>query len=231
MIVDVYRRAQVEWALWKLFTRNSGGHGVPNFAFESRIRKLLELDRTHVDPRLPKSSQYAFSDAERPGTGGQLEFTPENIFCLAIALDLMELGFKQAEVVFLLRHTRHSFGAKFRSILSLNVPFDRTRLPAKDFRQLPPEPRFTNDHVAYADPRQFAIIRRLDLGWLRSSARACDILSPAFAEGLTHLSRQLAEIDQNSRKAVVLEIASAARLLIQKILPEVPEVRRGRPAK
>src|SRR5215210_6499323 len=52
-------------------------------------------------PVLPR---YAFYDAPPEGIGSDTEYSAFRVFCLAIGLDLLDAGFSQLEVAFLIRH-------------------------------------------------------------------------------------------------------------------------------
>lgn len=98
-----YRRGQVEWALWRV--KSGSKTTQPPAEFLTRIRRLLEIDRSGAsDERF--FSPYAFSDAAPGGKGDEAAFHEIDVLMLWLALDLLEMGFKQQEVVSLMRSGR-----------------------------------------------------------------------------------------------------------------------------
>ena len=86
MSQNTYKRGQVEWALWKYLSSQSKSSEKPPVKFETRIKRLLELDRAGVqdapgfafsaEATTGKCSTAAFSaaacapgvhEAQRPG--------------------------------------------------------------------------------------------------------------------------------------------------------------------
>ena len=97
---QTHSRGELEIALWQSFTQGDRGPKVDR-TFKGRIQKLLDLDRAGG---FGAPSEFAFHAAAPPGRGQEVHFTLLDAFCLAIGLDLLDVGFKQSEVVFLLRH-------------------------------------------------------------------------------------------------------------------------------
>jgi hypothetical protein len=101
-----YRRGQVEWALWRLKAGEETRQSAPS-PFLSRIKRLLDVDRTLIEaPRPRGSSAFAFSSAPPGGRGENAAFSKSDALILWLALELLELGFKQQEVVQQLRRAR-----------------------------------------------------------------------------------------------------------------------------
>lgn len=98
-----YRRGQVEWALWQVKSGRKTTPAPPEFL--TRIRRLLDIDRAEPADERP-FAPYAFSDAAPDGKGGEAAFQPLDALMLWLGLDLLEMGFKQQEVVTLLRSAR-----------------------------------------------------------------------------------------------------------------------------
>ncbi len=102
---DSYKRGQVEWALWRFFLQGRQVGPEQQKVFLTRIKRLLELDRGEdlgAKTETPHA-RFAFADVAPEGKGTDVDFRPFNAFCLALALDLLDTGFKQSEIVFLLR--------------------------------------------------------------------------------------------------------------------------------
>src|SRR5690349_17999088 len=106
---DTFKRGQVEWAIWRFFTLLKSAPDDPPKVFLTRIKRLLETDRHDKVPAgqdYPPPAAYAFSSGETEGQGVDAAFTSFDAFCLALALDLVDVGFKPSEIVFLLRYLR-----------------------------------------------------------------------------------------------------------------------------
>lgn len=101
--MTTYRRGQVDWALWTIKSRPKSSPAPAEF--RTRIRRLLEIDR--AEPASKRSvPAYAFSDTAPGGKGEEAAFHPIDALMLWLGLDLLEMGFKQQEVVRLLRVAR-----------------------------------------------------------------------------------------------------------------------------
>jgi hypothetical protein len=101
--MKTYRRGQVDWVLWRV--RSSPKTTPAPAEFQTRIRRLLEIDRAGAaTDRF--FSPYAFSEAAPGGKGEEAAFHPIDALMLWLGLDLLEMGFKQQEVVRLLRGVR-----------------------------------------------------------------------------------------------------------------------------
>ena len=134
-----YRRGQVEWALWRAFTlARSSGEGPPPI-FRTRIKRLLDLDRDldvsvfGAKPPCP----FAFVEPSEGGSGTEAHYAAFDAFCLALALDLLDVGFKQGEIVYLMRHLRESLEDRFPDLLRRPSLIDRQRNLAKMHPKLP----------------------------------------------------------------------------------------------
>ena len=103
-----FGRGQVEWALWRCFTISivTADIEAPK-SFLTRIKRLLEIDRglDLGDAEVPPQADYAFAPPPSDESG-ETAYSAVDAFCLAIALDLLDAGFKQAEIVFLMRYLR-----------------------------------------------------------------------------------------------------------------------------
>ena len=221
-----FRRGQADWALWRLF--NKSGHGNPPSEFLARLKRLLDIDRyVELGKDDRESPGFAFLDELPAGKGSEVRLTPFNIFCLAIGLDLLDMGFKQSEVVFLFKHVRKRFEAKYREILGRGLAYKREYLPAKDQPKLP----VTKDKK-YADPRIFAVIIKVELkevyapkGYEKPENPV--IFEPKFFKGSVSLENWIDEMVPTSyRKLLAFELWSTA-MRLQEYLRDVPDIRRG----
>ena len=230
-----YGRGQVEWALWRSFTigRSSTGNEVPRI-FRTRIKRLLEIDRD-LDlsgAEVPPEASYAFAPPPSDQSG-DTAYRSVDAFCLAIALDLLDAGFKQAEVVFLMRYLRPDLESRFADLLTPPSLISRQRARAKDYPHLP---TYKENGQLYADKRLFLVLQKVEMTEIISTVerpryRFPVILEPIFCEGMEALTEALHDLMPNRRRAVtVLELAANAQA-IAAFLNEAPTIPRGRPKK
>ena len=230
-----YGRGQVEWALWRSFTigRSSTGNEVPRI-FRTRIKRLLEIDRD-LDlsgAEVPPEASYAFAPPPSDQSG-DTAYRSVDAFCLAIALDLLDAGFKQAEVVFLMRYLRPDLESRFADLLTPPSLISRQRARAKDYPHLP---TYKENGQLYADKRLFLVLQKVEMTEIISTVerpryRFPVILEPIFCEGMETLTEALHDLMPNRRRAVtVLELAANAQA-IAAFLNEAPAIPRGRPKK
>jgi len=227
----LYRRGQVEWALWRFFSVGRADPGRAPAVFVNRIKRLLELDRTTEDSAnsdVPRS-RYCFSDVAPEGYGIDVRYTPFNAFVLGLGLDLLDLGFKQGEIVFLLRHIRHDLDREYARIMR-SPPSPRQRIAPED---RPACPTYEEGGNGWADCRVFMIVTKVEMTEVfpKPTRRSRDnkpvVLAPRFCRGITALREELHRMNFRYRKVLVLEVAEMA-VMIQGQLEDAPEVRRGR---
>jgi hypothetical protein len=225
-----YKRGQVEQALWETFTHLRSGPAKPPKIFLIRIKRLLDVDRERegYEGEAP-STRFAFFDESQVGKGADVPYTPFNAFCLAIGLDMLDAGFKQSEIVFLLRHIRGELEDQFKRIMR-RPPAIRQRILAKD---QPECPTFEEDNIEWADCRVFAVINKVEIKEIFSDPKGKMkrieplILEPVFCHGISALYEELQKMNHHYRKALVLEIAYLAKLVTD-FLKDAPLVKRGR---
>ena len=131
-------RGQVEWALWCSFARASFNTGDVPQIFRTRIKRLLEIDRDLdlSEAEVPPKADYAFAPRP-PIDSGAVAYRAVDAFCLAIALDLLDAGFKQAEIVFLMRYLRPELQKRFPALLVPPSLISRQHYRARDYPDLP----------------------------------------------------------------------------------------------
>ena len=111
-----FKKGQVVKAIWRAFTLRD--EPVPA-AFSAKIKKLAELG-------------VPLTDAERVGgPGADNSYTPYQAFELGIALKLIDAGFKQGEVAFVIKHIRSDLRRAYSDILD-SPPAIRERLATED---------------------------------------------------------------------------------------------------
>ena len=229
---ETYGRGQVEWALWRSFALARFNTGDVPRVFRTRVKRLLDIDRdldlTGVE--VPPEAGYAFV-APPAVTGGESEYGAVDAFCLAIALDLLDSGFKQSEVVCLMRYLRPKLKKRFPALLKRPSLIDRRRRRAEDYSHLP---SYEHRERRYADPRLFVILQKIELTEIlpasaQGRAPGPVIFYPVFCEGVEALGKKLHEIMPYHRHAVtVLELTATAQA-VQASLAEAPAIHRGRP--
>ena len=232
MLSLTYGRGQVEWALWRTFAHNSATRGAPPKAFGTRVKRLLEIARDMAlsDREAQLGTDFAFV-APPEKRGGDVNFAPFDAFCLAVALELLDAGFKQSEVVFLMRHVRIELERRFERILEgPNLNARRRSLAAK-YPNLPAEKR---EGKAYADGRIFLLIKKFEITEALTSPKLAGhtdplFLEPVFCHGIEDLAGTLSEAMPDHRRVVtVVELAATAQAVCA-FLEQAPHIQRGRP--
>lgn len=249
-----YKRGQVEWALWRAFTLARSPDDGPPPIFKTRIKRLLDLDRDLDAATFGASPpcDFAFVAPAVGGSGVEAQYTAFDAFCLALALDLLDIGFKQGEIVYLMRHLRDTLDDWFRDLVMRPSLIDRQRHLAKLHPDLPVIER-SGGKAPLADARVFLILNRIEMTELRSaepvrrgreSAATGKVmpavkqqgitgqamfLEPEVCEGLGRLHQRLdALMPLHRRTVVTLEIAAVAQA-VSAFLEKAPLVPRGRP--
>ncbi len=230
--LPTYKRGQVEWALWRGFVANilHVSKDVPP-VFQTRIKRLLELDRSGelFDAQVPPQAPFAFSESGPEGTGIDAAFGILDAWCLGIALDLIDMGFKQKEVTFLMRYLRPSLSGWLPIILD-RPPAGRQRIGPED---RPAGPTFRYNNFEFADCYVFLVIRKIEITEIFSPRGQSDdktaphFLEPIFCQGYDALAEAAERMPLHFRKAMVLEIAQLAEN-IRRNLERAPEIKRGR---
>lgn len=219
-----YKRSQVESAIWKTMSGHNTSVSEPPKLFRTRTKRLLEIDRA-----VPEIAHgFAFSGAPPDGQGVDVPFTAFDAFCLAIALELLDMGFKQSEIVFLLRHIRQQLKVEFDWITSRIIPL-RNVVLAEDYPDLP---SYQDGHKRLADFRVFTLIQKVELTELQPARKGRQrqepmIYQPVFCRGIEALQSEINHRDWQFRKALVLELSTTATL-VSKFLDEAPVTKRGR---
>lgn len=234
---EVYKRGQVEWAIWRFFTLTRAARSIPPKVFLTRIKRLLETDRHDRVPAGEGSAPpaaFAFSTEQSEGKGVDALFTSFDAFCLALALDLVDLGFKPSETVFLLRYLRPELEQQHQGVMRNPPPPVRQRQLRRDRPNLPD---YQADGKDWADGRVFWVIQKVELKEIYREPprrpRKTDMplfLDPKFCRGIRALSEELGEMNHERwgyRKALVLEIAYLADGL-GRLLQAAPVMKRGR---
>jgi hypothetical protein len=229
---ETYGRGQIEWALWRSFARAHYNRGDVPPVFRTRIKRLLDIDRDLDLTRAEAPPETAYAFVPPPPAGGtEAEYRAVDAFCLAIALDLLDSGFKQSEVVFLMRYLRPELESRFPVMIKAPSLIDRQRHRAEAY---PGFPSFDYRGRRYADGRLFVIFEKIEMTEVipaSATGRLTGplILQPLFCEGAEALASELHESMPDRRRVVtVLELAATAQA-VRVWLAEAPIIRRGRP--
>lgn len=229
-----YKRGQVEWALWRTFTlARSPGDGPPPI-FRTRIKRLLDLDRELDAGSLdvPPPCTSAFVEPAEGGSGVEAQYTPFDAFCLAIALDLLDVGFKQGEIVLLMRHLRDTLADWFDDLLKRPSLIDRQSHPAKHHPGLPSLAR-SGGRAPIADARVFLILNRIEMTELMPAIESrpgqAVFLEPEVCEGISRLQQRLDALMPRHRRTVIITEIAATAQAVAMFLDAAPLVPRGRP--
>ena len=231
-----YKRGQIEWALWRSFLPpGSRDEGTPPI-FKTRIKRLLDLDRdldvTRFESKPP--SDFAFVTTFEGGSGVEAAYAPADVFALALALDLLDVGFKQGEIVFVMRHLREVLDDWYPDLIKRPSLSDRQKRLAAQHPKLPryePVP----GEAALADARVFLILNRIEITEVLATAGAKTkpgqtvFLQPEVCEGLTALQARLHDLMPLRRRTVILLEMAAIAQAVTRYLLEAPAVARGRP--
>lgn len=234
MSTPTFKRNQMEWALWRAFTLGRRHGDAPPQIFKTRIKRLLDVDR-EFDTQSDGAGEvvdYAFAPAVEDGRGNDAAYEAVDIFCLAVGLDLLDIGFKQSEIVFVLRHIRPSLEDLYPTLVELPSLTDRQTKLARNHPNLP---RFTppKKTEAQADPRVFMVLGRIELTEVMASdavARGKAVFpAPIFCEGVEKLAATLYDQMPNRRRSVIVVELTALAQAVTDFLAKAPVVRRGRP--
>lgn len=203
-------RPQAEQALWAWF---SGEVSDAPPVFLGRIKKLLDLDfqpTVIAGASVIGAARHAFHDHEPQGTGSETQYSPFDVFCVAIGLDFFDLGFKQGEVVFLLRHVRGDLAREFAGILMSPL--------AGCMQQ-------DTDNRLFMTAGKVELVERTSVPLAKPL-----ILKPQFARGLEAANGLIEHLGYSDRKSILIEIGNTA-VLVCNHLSQSPAARKGRPPK
>jgi len=222
----LYKRNQVEEALWRLKAGRRGS-GPPPPVFRTRVKRLLELDRQGMAESERPPRGFAFIDAMPRGKGADIGFTEINAFCLSAGLDLLDTGYKQSEVVYLLQHIRPLL-EKAHAAERRNPAVPNLNLLAED---RPGSPVYVENGIEFADTRLFLLLGRVEM---REAYPLHDqslplIFAPELVRGLTALTETLHNRVRGMSKVHVLELSVMASSLRFRLAETEPRTR-GRAA-
>ena len=196
---STFRRGPLERALWSTSSPKPGTPPSPRFL--SRIKKLLDLDRTLEPHSSAHAAARAFSDHEGLGQGIEAQYRHFNAFCLALALELLDAGFKQSEVVIWVRLVRRSLENEYERIMQFATSGEKPN--ASDIFPLPGKARrcyMLADRVQQAGELPELAARKPAKG--RPIA-----FVPKFFYGADELGQALVNSPSSMRRWLVIECA------------------------
>lgn len=245
----VWTRSQVEHALWRHIVTHKDWGTDPNKlvdrmpqVFRSRVKKLLNLDRIPDMTPWPDLLKdiWAFYDGPPQGTGSEERFSTVHVFVLGIALDLLNVGLKQSEVIFFVKHAREFLEKALIEIHNETdwiAPVHRTTRQLSLHRDHPKSsPIFLEQKSQpFADFTAWMIVQRIEnqeiFPLLKEKKRDPNsplFMNPEFIVGLEGLKERLFRRGSSYRHGIFIELADSA-LTLPEYLAEAPTVRRGRP--
>ena len=129
---------------------------------------------------------------------------------MAIGLDLLDTGFKQSEVVFLLRYLRPDFEDRFPTMLREPSLIDRQRHLSKHHPNLP---AYEENGVRFADNRMFVIVQKIEMTEIlppstKAKVKGPLFLEPVYCSGVRELGECLHEAMPNHRRIVTVLVAT-----------------------
>jgi hypothetical protein len=201
---QTYRRGQIEQALWRWY-QESQSRATPSKPFLTRIKRLLELDRAQA-PKQSNAYDFAFLDHKPKGQGVDMDYSPFNVFCLALALDMLDAGFKQSEIVQAIKRSRKLLEQSYQALSKHNSSIDK-RLPSDKY---PDFPYFEEGGKQWVDFRRFFILNSVDPDSILTKPARSNHPPPVICEGIYALMDELHAMDGAPRHAYVTELASIA---------------------
>jgi hypothetical protein len=213
-----YQRGQMEWALWQAMSHHNDADPrratVPS-VFANRIKRLLEIDATE------KAS--IFGERASIGKGNATAYSEFGVFLMRLALELLDAGFKQSDVIYLLRHIKFDLEEEYLRVME-GPPILRAQLSAQARPKSPP--RFDDPHLADTDV--FMTVRKVEIKetWNPVNLPEPFILQPEFYYGRTELMKGLRLGFQNPA-TMLIQIADMA-VYLKNWLELAPKIKRGR---
>lgn len=245
--MPAWKRSQVIAALWR-YQATTPHWGADQHApaivprtFASRVQKLLDLDRQpNIMPWAdPVEGEWAFFDGPGGGPGVEECFTLDHAWLLGIALELVNQGLKQSEIVFLIRKTRYHLEAILHRIRGRPVRHSPIRSTAAQ-RELFSDgqgaaPIYVRpDRTPLADWSCWLLLRRREATEvyprLEATRRGKHIplyFPPEAADGLEALKERLFTHRNGFTSVILVEVAELA-IQLPEYLAAAPEIRRGR---
>ena len=239
--MNTYKRNQVEGALYAVMTgplrtaRERVGQPIPD-RFRNQIKRLLELDlKWAADKAGRQRKNYlnlTFFDDIPDGTGTDINYTPFNALCLAIAVEFVRFGIKQGEALEKIAAIKSELENLFEEAQkTLKTDGSSRYVTAKSGG---PTRELVAGKGPTPDPSIFLIVKEFD-GAQRDQSRIESwmgegnlIWDHEICRGEKKLSERLGRIFQaESRSAFVMDIAELTARILE-VLEVQPLRKRGR---
>jgi hypothetical protein len=210
-------RNQMEGALWRYLSTLSRWGCAKNLqevpqVFRSRIKKLLNIDRMSGDEK----RNWLFYNCGGGGTGSQESYSDFHVFMMGLALHMLNIGFKQSEIIFFLQNTQNDIQKRYHNIRSSGGP----------------APIFgSNREVSDKDSLEFMLINRIEMNEIleHNSANKPLIFQPTFVNGLSKLQEELFNRPHEYTAFITIELSDLT-LALPGLLNDISPAKRGRPS-
>ena len=225
-----WRRNQMADAIWRYTVTAPHWGSDPNHladrvpqVFQSRIKKMLNLDRIpDMTPWEGLEDTWVFYDEPGQGVGSEELFSTFHAFMMSMAIELLNIGLKQSEVIFFLKHTKPVLHKQFSRIYRRS----NKKAPVSNSNRSPQGIRRT----------VWMTVRRVETqeahpGFQKKigEKKIPLFMEPKFFEGFDAVAKEFSMHLSLYRHAILIEIADPA-LMLPAYLAATPVVRRGRPS-
>ncbi|NVO17594.1 MAG: hypothetical protein HXX10_26495 [Rhodoplanes sp.] len=224
----MYKRNQVEWALWHAVA-GDGAIGVePVIQFVHTVKRLIDIDRKmEIDTtsREDWERRFAFLDGTPQGRGGENMYSAEAIVSLWIGIQLLAAGHPQTETIQFLRRLRPLLDKATGSLLREHEATIEEALRQK----ASVGERLRLMRYLAPDQRLYLVAETVSKdGVLSERTRKPGSRLSNLCAGREQLVEYIETYVSRSKRFAVVEIADAV-LAIAYLLPQAEPVRRGRP--
>lgn len=199
---DLFQRGQMELALWRTFGSQMGSNSEPPPVFRNRIKRLLDMDQA--------DGTRIFAVRPPTGRGDNAEYDPFGVFQMALALILLDAGYKQGDAVFLLRWISVELASVYMTI-SDDPPAVRQQTLAKDRPDRPTHP----EKRTVADESDFLLLRKVEMTECYAQENRPEplIIGPTFCRGLSALQKEMERLNYDYPAVLVVEIGEMIAVL------------------
>lgn len=223
---QTFRRSQMEHALWQFVSSDMAVQPDISHLFIVRLKKLLDTDRMTA-PDKNASFKYAFRDNDGSGQGNDAEYTTLEVIRIWVAVELLNAGFKQAEIIYIIRYIRTSIDKAAADIMR-HPYIGRDTARPKDYPGMPVY--VDKDGHKSADPYVYMLLNKIELKELYPKSKkgpASLILQPKIVNGVEAYKHHLFERAFSQHSFVTIELSEATHCLLSN-LKAAPIVKRGR---
>jgi len=125
----MYKRNQVEWAIWQTLDRGQLASDDVPASLRNTLRRLIDVDRklsTNTRAREEWQYRFAFVEGAPQGRGGENQYRLEETLALWLSVQCLAVGLPQTEVLQSIRALKPTLDAAVERIL----PRAKTRITA-----------------------------------------------------------------------------------------------------